>query len=219
MITRIDGILESVEESTATVGVGAVAYEVSVPAADVPELLSRIGGPVTLHTLHYLESQGQGASFWPRLVGFRTTQDRAFFELITTVKGIGVRKALRALTIPFPRVAQAIVTKDLALLTSLPEIGRKTAETMVLELRDKAESHARTAPAAGSKAQRPPKAAPDAGSLSASAVMDAMNVLVQLGESRADARAMIDRAIELDPGATGADALVAAALSSKGQPR
>ena len=131
MINRIEGILESLEETAALVVVGEIAYEIAVPAADIPELYSRIGSRMTFHTLHYLESQGQGSSFWPKLIGFQSSKDRAFFELITTVKGIGVRRALRALTIPFARVAEAIVMKDLALLMSLPEIGRKTAETMV----------------------------------------------------------------------------------------
>ena len=143
MINRIEGILESMEETAALVVVGDIAYEVAVPAADIPELYSRIGGRMTFHTLHYLESQGQGSSFWPKLIGFQSPKDRAFFELVTTVKGIGVRRALRALTIPFARVAEAIVMKDLALLMSLPEIGRKTAETMVLELRDKMDSFAK----------------------------------------------------------------------------
>ncbi|MEI6879547.1 MAG: OB-fold domain-containing protein, partial [Planctomycetota bacterium] len=104
MINRIEGILESVEETAALVVVGDIAYEVAVPAADIPELYSRIGSRITFHTLHYLESQGQGSSFWPKLIGFQSSKDRAFFELITTVKGIGVRRALRALTIPFARV-------------------------------------------------------------------------------------------------------------------
>lgn len=217
MITRIDGILESVEESTATICVGAIAYEISVPAADVGVLLGQLGQSVTLHTLHYLESQGQGSSFWPRLIGFQSSGDRAFFELVTSVKGIGVRRALRALTIPFPRVAEAIVMKDLALLTSLPEIGRKTAETMVLELRDKVESHARGT--ARPTARGKPMANTQPQSVAATDVMDAMNVLVQLGESRVDARVLIDKAIEREGPITGTDTLVAAALACKGSPR
>ena len=228
MINRIEGILESVEETAALVVVGEIAYEIAVPAADIPELYSRIGSRMTFHTLHYLESQGQGSSFWPKLIGFQSSKDRAFFELITTVKGIGVRRALRALTIPFARVAEAIVMKDLALLMSLPEIGRKTAETMVLELRDKMDSYAKAASTSATSKSALRKGEPKSvvaspanatGALNASAMMDAMNVLVQLGESRIDARALIDLALEREPDLTTANTLVSAALASKGMTR
>ena len=228
MINRIEGILESVEETAALVVVGEIAYEIAVPAADIPELYSRIGSRMTFHTLHYLESQGQGSSFWPKLIGFQSSKDRAFFELVTTVKGIGVRRALRALTIPFARVAEAIVMKDLALLMSLPEIGRKTAETMVLELRDKMDSYAKAASTSATSKSALRKSEPKSavaspanatGTLNASAMMDAMNVLVQLGESRIDARALIDLALEREPDLTTANTLVSAALASKGMTR
>ncbi len=230
MINRIEGILESVEGTTALVVVGDLGYEVLVPAADIPELFGHLGDRMTFHTLHYLESQGQGSSYWPKLIGFRSARDRAFFELVTTVKGIGVRRALRALTIPFDRIAEAIVMKDLALLMSLPEIGRKTAETMVLELRDKMDAHAAASRSprpsarngAAAKATREPatqkagKVGVNSNGLTASAMMDAMHVLVQLGESRIDARALIDLAIEREPELATADTLVAAALAAKG---
>lgn len=220
MINRVEGILESVEATAALVVVGDMTYEIAVPAADIPELYSRIGQRVTFHTLHYLESQGQGSSFWPKLIGFQSPKDRAFFEFVTTVKGIGVRRALRALTIPFARVAEAIVMKDLALLMSLPEIGRKTAETMVLELRDKMDSYASSTskPVARQSGKRTESPSPTEtnGTLTANTVMDAMNVLVQLGENRIDARALIDLAIEREPDLASANKLVAAALASKG---
>ena len=242
MISRIEGILERVDEDRVLLAVGALGYEVSIPAADVQRLQERVGEAVVLFTLHYCESQGQGSSFWPRLIGFQTEADREFFELITSVKGIGVRRALRALTIPFPRVAEAIVRKDLGTLVALPEIGRKTAETMVLELRDKVERHAMRsggAPTAvptaaprtrttaskgtrsGTAASTPPvPAQPTSGpTISASAVLDAVQVLVQLGENRLDARTLIDSALEREPEISSADALVAAALSLKGVAR
>lgn len=241
MISRIEGTLERVGEDCALLAVGAVGYEVAIPAADVQRLHERVGEVVVLHTLHYLESQGQGSSFWPRLIGFETESDREFFELITSVKGIGVRRALRALTIPFPRVAEAIVRKDLGTLVALPEIGRKTAETMVLELRDKVERHAMRSGRASAAAPTPsPRAtaakkgarsgtaaAPSASTaqpsgaptISASAVLDAVQVLVQLGENRLDARSLIDSALEREPTIAGADALVAAALALKGVAR
>ncbi|MEY4827026.1 MAG: Holliday junction ATP-dependent helicase RuvA, partial [Planctomycetota bacterium] len=135
MIASIEGELLSAEDGVALLQVGALAYEVLVPAADVTALAGQRGATVRFVTLHYLEGQGQGSSFWPRLIGFRSAEDRDFFELFTTVKGIGNRKALRALQRPFAEVAAAIARRDEKALTGLPEIGKKMAETIVVELK------------------------------------------------------------------------------------
>lgn len=207
MIARVQGTLDGLQDGVALVALGGVAYEVLVPAADQMRLASAIGSEVEFVTLHYLESQGQGSSFWPRLIGFRTVRDREFFELITTVKGIGNRKALRALQLPFAQVAQAIVDRNIALLTSLPEIGRKTAETIVVDLKDKMGPFLDPdAPAAQGRA---PAAA---GQLA----LDAVAILVQLGESRVSARDLVDRALHAEPALASADAIVSAALGRKG---
>lgn len=258
MITRISGILEQAGEGTVHVRVGDVTYELLVPACDEAEWMSSVGSGVSLHTLHYLESQGQGASFWPRLIGFREPGDRDFFDLFTSVKGIGMRRALRSIAIPPARIAEAIVVRDTALLMSLPEIGKKTAETMVLELRDKVTSFAMRAgeigiagdggPGAGGAgsgaAARASKVASAAGKVGTGArasakpataagaggdaaptppqgpsraqvIMDASAVLVQLGESRLDARDLVDRALQRNPDLATADAIVAAALATR----
>ena len=98
MISRIEGVLEDVVEGVAEVRVGeGLVHELLVPACDAGELLTQQGRRVSFFTLHYLESQGQGSHFVPRLIGFRSREQRAFFELLTTVKGIGNRKALRAM--------------------------------------------------------------------------------------------------------------------------
>ena len=254
MITRIDGILEQAGEGTVHVRVGDVTYELLVPACDEAEWMSSVGSGVSLHTLHYLESQGQGASFWPRLIGFREPGDRDFFDLFTSVKGIGMRRALRSIAIPPARIAEAIVVRDTALLMSLPEIGKKTAETMVLELRDKVTSFAMRAgevggiggasggagsggaaraskgasaggkSAASGRASAKAAAAGAAGTAApaqpqgpsrAQVIMDASAVLVQLGESRIDARELVDRALQRNPDLATADAIVAAALATR----
>lgn len=139
MISRVEGELIRVEDGRAEVRVGGIVHEVLIPAADEARLLTQVGGAVQFHTLHYLEGQGQGSSFWPRLIGFRSPLERDFFELFTTVKGIGNRKALRALQMPFGMVAELIARRDVSMLTTLPEIGRKTAETIVVELKGKVE--------------------------------------------------------------------------------
>ena len=113
MISRLSGtLIRTTEDGRALLRCEAITYEVLVPAADVPGLADREGAAIEFETLHYLESHGQGATMLPRLVGFSTERDRSFFELFTTVKNIGYRKALRALQLPFDEVADAIAAKD-----------------------------------------------------------------------------------------------------------
>ena len=137
MISRIDGELISVGDNFIELSCGAITYELLVPAIDLHVLANSIGQQVTFHTRYYLEGQSQGSSFVPRLIGFGSAQQRAFFELLTTVKGMGSRKALRAMQLHHSAIASAIATKDVDLLVSLPEIGKRTGETIVAQLSGK----------------------------------------------------------------------------------
>jgi Holliday junction DNA helicase RuvA len=213
VIASLEGELISAEDGVALVQVGAMSYEVLVPAADVPALAGRRGAVVRFVTLHYLEGQGQGSSFWPRLIGFRSADDRDFFELFTTVKGIGVRKALRALQRPFAEVAAAIARRDEKALTALPEIGKKMAETIVVELKDKVARF--TATAGGGKGAAPTEGGASVTAL-AGAAGDAVIVLVQLGEPRPMAERLIERALQVEGDKAAAEVLVAAALRLRG---
>ena len=198
MITQLAGTLVALDDGAAHVQAAELTYEVLVPAADSMSLAASIGQPVRFHTLHYLEGQGQGSSFWPRLIGFRTAEDRAFFELFTTVKGIGNRKALRALQLPFAQVASAIADRDHALLQSLPEIGKRTAETICVELKGKVDPFVRALGAPATVRTARPEArggAATAESRLMAAARDAVEVLVQLGHSKPAARDMIERVL------------------------
>jgi Holliday junction DNA helicase RuvA len=206
MIASLEGELDGVRDGAALLRSGDVTYEILVPAFDQMRLAASTGERMRFHTLHYLESQGQGASFWPRLIGFASADERTFFELFTTVKGIGNRKALRALQLPVSTVAQAIAERDVATLQSLPEIGKKTAEAIVLELRDKMNRFL------GSTELREPK---PAGGPAAALLADAIAVLVQLGEPRPMARQLAERAVSVDRTLDSADAVVTAALRLK----
>ena len=212
MIASIEGELLSAEEGTALLQVGALTYEILVPAADLAALAGQRGATVRFVTLHYLEGQGQGSSFWPRLIGFRSAEDRDFFELFTTVKGIGVRRALRALQRPFAEVATAIARRDEKALTALPEVGKKMAESIVVELKDKVARF--TASASGGM---PMVAGGGVATVSlAGAAGDAVIVLVQLGEPRPLAERLVERALQVEGGKAEAQVLVAAALRMRG---
>ena len=206
MISRIEGELVSVDGAAVEIECGPLTYELSVPAFDLPRLTDEIGRPVVFHTRHYYESHNQGATLIPRLIGFRSPDDRAFFDMFTTVKGMGSRKALRALQAPFGAVARAIAGKDIDFLVGLPEIGKRTAQTIVAELHGKLDRFVEMKPLDG------PIHAVDA---EPSLTRDAATVLVQLGEQPQRARHLVERALGEDPTIDSPDALVAAAFRVK----
>ncbi len=224
MITRIAGTLETVESGRAVLATGPMAIEVLVPAGEVPRLALAAGGPVVLHTMVLLESQSQGSSFTPRLLGFASERDRAFFELFTTVKGIGPRKALRALARPTGEVAAAIASEDVAALTALPEIGKRTAQTIVAELAGKVDPWvdpaALDAPAGagagatGGSAPAAPVRPATAGELPAPA-LDALRILVDsLGEAPARASVLVETVMRDEPELADPAAIIEAAYRS-----
>ena len=208
MISRMEGELTAVTEGKAELSCQSICYQILVPACDVGALTALVGQTVLFHTLHYLESSGQGTAFIPRLVGFRTPEDRAFFELFTTVKGVGTRRCC-ALQLPFPLVAEAIAEKDLDVLVSLPEIGKRTAQTILAELDGKVSRFIELKPDA------PPVAGAGPPSGQGQLVADAVAVLVQLGEPKLHARQLVDRALRTDPTIATPDTLVAAAFRLK----
>lgn len=187
MIARISGRLEEAANGAALVDVGGgLCYEVLVPACDLERLARRVGGDVVLHTIHYFEGDPSRGMQTPRLIGFVSESDRDFFRVFTTVKGVGVRKALRALLRPVPEVAAAIRDKDNAFLVALPEIGKRTAEQIIAELNGRVDEFAAgTAPAVEAELSEP--------------AAEAIAVLVQLGERRADAAALIERVTAVAP--------------------
>ncbi|MCA9291000.1 MAG: hypothetical protein KDA25_07720, partial [Phycisphaerales bacterium] len=133
------------------------------------------------------------------------------FELFTTVKGIGRRKALRALIHPTADVAEAIATNDLVFLTSLPEIGRRTAQTIVAELGDKVDRFIEVRLNDGTTGAATPAGRQEL-------VRDALAVLTQLGETASMSRDLIQRALVADPTLDTVDAVVAATFRLKELP-
>ncbi len=204
MISGIEGELAAVAGGRIELRCGAFTYELLVSAAEEQRLRPRVGTHVRLHARQFLESQNQGASFVPRLIGFGSADERAFFELLTTVKGLGKRRALRAMRYPCHVIAEAIANKDIELLTELPEVGQRTAETIVAELHGKVDRFVGTGP--------PGEAGP---SNQPATMAEALAALVQLGEARLQARRWLERAVAADPGLDTAEELVAAAYRMK----
>jgi Holliday junction DNA helicase RuvA len=195
MIARIEGTLEGVNTNSGLVRLeGGLTYEVLLSSFTSSRLGGSIGTSIALTTHCYFESQNQGASMLPRLVGFLNTTDRDFFELFTTCKGIGNRKALRAMALATEQIAAAIADRDLTLLQSLPEIGRRMAETIVATLHGKVDRFL-TAPAAAQRSGANPEITmvPQR-----SLFKEGLEILVQLGENRTQAMTWIDQALRED---------------------
>ena len=185
MISALTGILHQVEEDRVHLRVGAMLFEALVPASDVPLLQAGIGEELTFHTILYLEGDASGGNMEPRLIGFLRPADKQFFEKFITVKGIGPKKALRALVYPAGEIAQAIEAKDSKFLVGLPQIGKRMAEQIVAELAGKVAEFA--TPYEGGRPSI-------SGAARSNIEEDAISALMALGERRADAESLLDKA-------------------------
>src|SRR5688500_9072135 len=137
MIASLTGSLRHVDDDRIHLQVGPILYELLVPAFDIDRLKDDIDLEMTFHTLLYIQGDANGGNLEPRLLGFLRREDKKFFEKFITVKGIGPKKALKALALPVGEIAHAIESKDAKFLCTLPEIGKRTAETIVAELSGK----------------------------------------------------------------------------------
>jgi Holliday junction DNA helicase RuvA len=101
VISKITGTVSDIHEEAITLDVGGFGYEVLVPGGLALRLRQHgaAGSELTLHTLEYIEGGASGGAMTPRLVGFIDPLDREFYRLLTSVKGLGPRKALKSLTI------------------------------------------------------------------------------------------------------------------------
>ncbi len=186
-------------------GAFPVELEIMIPAYWVEQAVESVGRVVRLHTKLHLESQNQGASFTPRLIGFPTADDRAFFDLFISVKGLGSRRALRAMTIEPAMIAAAISARDARALQKLPEIGKRLAETVIAALHGKLGAFAAELPeGVGTIEPRPAGGAAD----------EAVAALIALGQTRAEAERAVSRALRgVDAAGLSADEIVTRAFA------
>lgn len=136
MISKLKGKLREVHDTRLQVEIGPFWYEVFVPTM-VVDRLPPLGADVTLYTIQYIEGAAMGTISHQRLLGFLEPVEREFFELITSVKDVGIRKALRAFNQPVSAIATAIEREDATTLQRLPGIGPKSARQVIAELMGK----------------------------------------------------------------------------------
>lgn len=186
MITRITGKLVRLTETAAELEIGAFVYEVYLPEFVRRRLHEKVDNTVSLHTIEYLEGNPQQGRLTPRVIGFLTNAERQFFELICSVDGVGVKKALRAMNRPVPEVATAIEEQDVKLLSTLPGVGPAVGERIVAKLRRKM---ARFALMTGE--DFPTERSPEQDVLN-----EALEALVAVGLSNAEARKKLEAVTE-----------------------
>ena len=205
MIVRLTGMLSDVTDTSIILDRRGLAWEVLVPQFAVAELAAYRGREVSLFTIEFLEGNAASGPLIPRMLGFLHPEDRLFFSRFTEVKGIGPRKALRALTEPVRRIASWIESGDAKALARLPGIGSRTAELIVATLKGKLENLAM--PPSKDANGRPAQLSPTQ--------RDALEVLVAWGDARGDAERWLERAGQLRPEIQGADEWVRAAYRVK----
>ena len=185
MIARIAGRLAAKEPGRIVVDVHGVGYELFIPFSTFYQLPD-LGGNVSLHTFTHVRDDAI------QLFGFWSPEEKALFELLGSVQGIGPRLATNILSgAPVEELVPAIADGDLGRLKAIPGVGRKTAERLVVELKDKV----RQVPLVRAAAQPVPAEA-DA------ALGQVVSALVNLGCSRKEGL----RAAEAARAALGPDA-------------
>jgi Holliday junction DNA helicase, RuvA subunit len=205
MIDYIRGPVAHVEEEWIVVDVAGVGYRVFTPN---PYAFAASGEPVTVYTHHHVREDAV------LLFGFATREEQRLFRALLEVSGVGPKVALGVLAGARPEaIAAAIRQENVAFLTKLPGIGRKTAQRMILDLKDKLDRGGGFAPASDMDAL-PAEPLPAAGGPGAgTAWPEAREALAALGYTAAE----IDRVWQSIGGSlTGeetADALVKRALT------
>lgn len=194
MIGRLRGVLVVKQPPLLLIDVGGVGYELEAPMStfyDLPEL----GKEVLLHTHLAVKEDAH------QLYGFGLDSERALFRNLLKVTGIGAKTALSILSgVSVDEFAKLVRSGDVASFVRIPGIGRKTAERIVLELRDKADDIGAGAGASGPRAAIP-----------ADPASEASSALTALGYKPAEVSKLVKDAAE--PGMS-AEAIIRKALSA-----
>lgn len=193
MIIFLKGILADKKPNRVTIDVNGVGYEAGISTQTYASLPPG-GNELFLHIYHHMTESEQ------RLFGFVDLTEKSLFELLITVKGVGPRLALTILSgMQASEIVASINRQDAVMLARTPGIGKKTAERLILELRDKVTASTSPSTSAGVAVPASPKG-------------EAIAALEALGFKRADAEAAIQKATTDDPGNTETGDLVRAGL-------
>lgn len=191
MIGFVRGILAHKEPPFLIVDVNGVGYEIEAPMSTI-FCLPEVGEKVQLATHLVVRDDHQ------TLFGFHTEDERRLFRNLIKVSGVGAKLALTILSgISVAGFVQCVQTEDKAALIRLPGIGRKTAERLILDMRDRVGSAAGAGAIGG---------AAIGGTESSSARIEAFNALVSLGYRQGEIQKMLDE-VAIDAGTRTEDIL------------
>ncbi len=185
MIAYLSGKLLEKQANAVIVDVGGVGYEVIIPLTTFYEL-GEVGADIALRIYTLVREDAL------QLFGFKTEREKQLYLKLISVQGIGAKSGISMLSgMSADEIVTAIRTDNLARLTSIPGVGKKTAERMVIELRDKlndltSQSTQERLAAGGSQSDLPADAVFD----------DALSALVNLGYQRSAAEKALNQAVK-----------------------
>jgi Holliday junction DNA helicase RuvA len=185
MIAHLSGTLLSKQATSVIVDVGGVGYEVSIPLSTFYEL-EDAGSNVQLRIYTHVKEDAL------QLYGFKTARERELFINFISVSGIGPKLGIALLSgMSADELIASIKTNNLARLTLIPGVGRKTAERLIVDLREKMTA------LAAAQLEATPGARPEAVGASPedNVRSDALSALLNLGYQRSSAEKAIDAAL------------------------
>ena len=186
MIAHLSGTILSKHATSVVLDVAGVGYEVTIPVSTFYDM-EEPGAQLQLRIYTHVREDAL------QLFGFRTSRERELFTLLISVSGIGPRSAIAMLSgMSADEIIAAIRTNNYARLTSIPGVGRKTGERLVIELRDK--MAALSTPALDEQMAAAPGAAGAPPSEDALRE-DALSALLNLGYQRAAAEKVVNQAL------------------------
>ena len=186
MIAHLSGKLIDKHATSVVLDVNGVGYEVTIPVTTFYDL-EEAGQTVSLRIYTHVREDAL------QLFGFKTLRERELFTLLISVSGIGPKSAVAMLSgMSADEIITAIRQNNLARLTSIPGLGKKTAERLVIELRDKMTKLSSPALDEGLASQAAP------GSVGSEDALreDALSALINLGYQRAAAEKTVTSAMQ-----------------------
>jgi len=213
MIVQISGKVIALGETSVTLQVNDLAYEIFVPSSVTGYYRKKLKNNEkssdekdTFYTIQYIEgSSGHGNQF-VRLVGFKRQIEKDFFQFYTSVEGVGYKTALKSLILPMQKIALAIERNDITTLKKLPHIGGRTAEKMVATLRGRMQKFILDQEVQPLTIQ----AEPDVH-------MEVIQVLQQVGYHETEANSLINRVLATKPKINTAEEMIQEIFAIQGK--
>jgi Holliday junction DNA helicase RuvA len=197
MISHLKGILEHIDRNHIVVDVGSVGYHINVTSSALSRL-PKVGEAIKLFTYQVVREDDIS------LYGFLSKEERNLFSILLSVSGIGPKASLSILAgFPLDKLVTAITTGDVDIISTVPGIGKKTAQKLVIELKEKVAKAYAIKPsdmAIGIKGDAP-------------VVSDAISALIALGYSPREARETILKS-GLDLSSNSVEDIIKQALKS-----